>query len=194
MRELELEGGKYRIVREDNGYVAAFRYGEAWRDLTGDKLIGALVSEVEELRQITPADGCVVQQADAWQAVIALLRESGAINPRTQRNTGKETALAAIRDLVEAARQPAGEPRAVELACDHDGWKIEPWDAFGLPIVGKKVTIYAAPVDLAAVIASLRKAEALLAKSNKLNRDVVLGHAIKPFVAALIGSEGAGNG
>lgn len=101
MRELELEGGKYRIVREDSGYVAAYRYGEAWRDLTGDKLIGALVSEVEELRQITPADGCVVQQADAWQAVIALLRESGAVNPRTQRNTGKETALAAIRDLVE---------------------------------------------------------------------------------------------
>lgn len=54
--------------------------------------------------------------------------------------------------------------------------------------------LYAAPVDLAAVIASLRKAEALLAKSDKFNRDVVLGRAIAPFVDALTGSEGVRNG
>lgn len=51
--------------------------------------------------------------------------------------------------------------------------------------------LYAAPVDLVAVVASLRKAEAVLAKSDKLNRDMVMGRAIAPFVAALVGEGGA---
>lgn len=60
--------------------------------------------------------------------------------------------------------------------------------------IGITITeVYARPtgqdVDLGLVVASLRKAEALLAKSNKLNRDVVLGHAIKPFVPMLIGRD-----
>ncbi len=44
------------------------------------------------------------------------------------------------------ARQPVGqEPVGVSLTCGHEGWSVSPWDAFGLPTVGKRVTVYAAP-------------------------------------------------
>jgi hypothetical protein len=43
---IELEGGKYTICRSASGEMVALRYGEPWRDLTGDKLVGALVDEL----------------------------------------------------------------------------------------------------------------------------------------------------
>jgi hypothetical protein len=48
MTRIELEDGKYTVVG-DRGLLAALRYGETWRDLTGDKLIGAMVSRIETL-------------------------------------------------------------------------------------------------------------------------------------------------
>lgn len=47
MKTLKLEDGKYEIRRHDNGSMDALRHGEPWRDLTGDKLIGAMFDEIE---------------------------------------------------------------------------------------------------------------------------------------------------
>jgi hypothetical protein len=52
--------GKYTVIQEPNGGLKALRYGEKWRDCTGDGLILALAQEVEELRErlgaLSPAD------------------------------------------------------------------------------------------------------------------------------------------
>jgi len=42
--------GKYTVIQDDQGRVKALRYGEDWRDLTGDGLVLALVQEIDELR------------------------------------------------------------------------------------------------------------------------------------------------
>lgn len=44
-----LEDGKYKLEHDGTGYLRALRYGEPWRDLTGDKLMLALVQRIEEL-------------------------------------------------------------------------------------------------------------------------------------------------
>lgn len=43
---LVLEGGKYTVKRSNNGRMWADRYGEYWRDLTGDKLFGAMLDRL----------------------------------------------------------------------------------------------------------------------------------------------------
>lgn len=47
-----LEDGKYTYVRdEEKGAQHALRYGQPWRDLTGDKFIYCLAAKVEELQK-----------------------------------------------------------------------------------------------------------------------------------------------
>lgn len=48
MSNIVLEGGKYTVL-SDGGVLRALRNGEPWRDLTGDKLVGALVDRIDEL-------------------------------------------------------------------------------------------------------------------------------------------------
>lgn len=48
---IELEGGKYIVIRHSDGRMEALRYGEPWRDLTGDKLIGAMFDEIMQHRE-----------------------------------------------------------------------------------------------------------------------------------------------
>lgn len=43
--------GKYTVVQAEGGGLRALRYGEEWRDCTGDGLILALAQEVAELRE-----------------------------------------------------------------------------------------------------------------------------------------------
>lgn len=50
MKRLELEGGKYTYIEHDDGRQQVLRYGEPWRDVTGDKFIGALVYELLTLK------------------------------------------------------------------------------------------------------------------------------------------------
>ena len=50
MDEIRLENGKYTLI-SDRGILKALRYGEPWRDLTGDKMISSMFSEIESLRQ-----------------------------------------------------------------------------------------------------------------------------------------------
>ena len=49
-REVQFENGKYTYVRHCDGSASALRYGEHWRDLTGDKFVGALVDELQSVR------------------------------------------------------------------------------------------------------------------------------------------------
>lgn len=71
-RETKLDGGKYTVIRGDDGSLGALRYGEPWRDLTGDKLVGALVIEVEELRAKTAG---TTNQADFQKHLFNVLHE-----------------------------------------------------------------------------------------------------------------------
>jgi len=67
MIEYSFEDGKYTVI-QNGGQLSALRYGEKWRDLTGDKLIGAMVSEIESLRaELTKSNNAIdlaIQQAD----------------------------------------------------------------------------------------------------------------------------------
>ena len=45
-----VDDGKYTVIQQADGRMRALRYGEEWRDLTGDGLICALAHEVESLR------------------------------------------------------------------------------------------------------------------------------------------------
>lgn len=48
--KISLADGKY-MVQHENGVLTATRYGEPWRDMTGDNLIFYLVMRVLELEQ-----------------------------------------------------------------------------------------------------------------------------------------------
>ena len=47
--EVQIEGGKYTYRMNEHGSVV-LRYGEPWKDATGDKLIYCMASEIERLR------------------------------------------------------------------------------------------------------------------------------------------------
>ena len=48
---VSVEDGKCTVVMQSDGGLRALRYGESWRDLTGDKLIVWLVAELRDARQ-----------------------------------------------------------------------------------------------------------------------------------------------
>jgi hypothetical protein len=48
--KIELDDGKY-ILTDEDGPLKALRYGEEWRDLTGDKMVSSLCYEIEQLRR-----------------------------------------------------------------------------------------------------------------------------------------------
>jgi hypothetical protein len=45
---MKFEDGKYEIVR-NGSIVEVLRYGNKWRDLTGDKFVNWLIMRIEEL-------------------------------------------------------------------------------------------------------------------------------------------------
>ena len=42
--------GKYTLIHENGQRFRALRYGEEWRDLTGDGMVLALVQHIEDLQ------------------------------------------------------------------------------------------------------------------------------------------------
>lgn len=46
---LTLDEGKYEVISEE-GKILVLRYGEVWRDFTGDKFMYLLLEEIEELK------------------------------------------------------------------------------------------------------------------------------------------------
>jgi len=47
----EFEGGKY-IAFVGQGTCTVTRHGELWRDLTGDKFVGSMFSEIDRLHEV----------------------------------------------------------------------------------------------------------------------------------------------
>ena len=43
--------GKYIIIQAPTGTTRVLRYGEEWRDVTGDNVIGGLAWELQEARE-----------------------------------------------------------------------------------------------------------------------------------------------
>lgn len=54
---VEVAGGEYAVIIEGDGGLRAERYGEAWRDLTGDKLVFCLAFELNEAREQQKKEG-----------------------------------------------------------------------------------------------------------------------------------------
>lgn len=46
------DDGKYTVIY-DGGKLSALRYGEPWRDMTGDKLVSSMLFEVDRLKDET---------------------------------------------------------------------------------------------------------------------------------------------
>lgn len=51
MTRIELDDGKYTVVHDSGAGLHALRYGEHWRDMTGDGLVLAMAQEIEDLRR-----------------------------------------------------------------------------------------------------------------------------------------------
>ena len=49
--------GKYTIIFHDSGSMEALRYGEPWRDLTGDGLVLAMLQEIDSLKAALEMEG-----------------------------------------------------------------------------------------------------------------------------------------
>ncbi len=48
---VSVEDGKYTIQMDADGNLRCLRYGQEWRDLTGDKMALAFAQEVQNLRE-----------------------------------------------------------------------------------------------------------------------------------------------
>lgn len=67
MGKITIDGGKYTLVNEldEGGRMQALRYGEEWRDLTGDGLALAMYHEIERLQaEISEADSLLSDAHD----------------------------------------------------------------------------------------------------------------------------------
>jgi hypothetical protein len=52
--------GKYTVIQEPTGGTRVLRYGEEWRDVTGDNVIGGLAWELQESRKrIKRLEDCI---------------------------------------------------------------------------------------------------------------------------------------
>lgn len=69
--------GKYTIVQVSTGGTRVLRYGEEWRDCTGDNVIGGLAWELREARERIKQ---LEQENDAMRADLLLWNEKEA-NP-----------------------------------------------------------------------------------------------------------------
>jgi hypothetical protein len=49
--KVSVDNGKYTVIMAQNGSMKCLRYGEEWRDLTGDGMVLALAQEIEALRK-----------------------------------------------------------------------------------------------------------------------------------------------
>lgn len=69
---LDVELGKYTLLQRCDGRLEALRRGAPWRDMTGDKMVGALFSELraarDELIKQRPALTAVFDR-EVWEAI-----------------------------------------------------------------------------------------------------------------------------
>lgn len=110
----QFEDGKYTLVRDSSGYMYALRHGEPWRDLTGDKLIGAMLSEIEELQAALaacqPVGEAVCKTCDGTRMV-----DDGEINCYPDGTPFVCGPVKCVKDCPECAAPPAQQPAQVDL-------------------------------------------------------------------------------
>jgi hypothetical protein len=51
-----IDVSEYSVVIEDNGRMTALRYGDPWRDCTGDGLVLALALALDRIRNPKPEE------------------------------------------------------------------------------------------------------------------------------------------
>ena len=87
----EFEDGKY-IAFVGQGTCTITRHGELWRDLTGDKFVGCLFSEIDRLHEVNE---------DLLNVLNSLLLAAGMKDPQPWRD--------ARADVVELLKKVTGE-------------------------------------------------------------------------------------
>ena len=96
MTRIELDDGKYTVVHDSGAGLHALRYGEHWRDMTGDGLVLAMAQEIEDLRRrIVP-----VQQVSVPECFTKLLHHAHGMTMGVDWNTGT---------MASYHREPLGE-------------------------------------------------------------------------------------
>lgn len=85
--QLDLDDGKYRVLYDGDGGLRALRYGEPWRELTGDNLVFSLVYRVVELESAlaqqpeAPAQEAVAEPAGYFDPDVLAHLADGSIDP-----------------------------------------------------------------------------------------------------------------
>ena len=108
MSKFTFEEGKYTVTSEA-GKMVAYRYDEAWRDLTGDKLIGAMLSEIEMLTERATASEVQMARRAGRESMTYQLPEPEVIGVAGWCDDG----IGYTADQMQAAYQ-AGEATARE--------------------------------------------------------------------------------
>lgn len=73
--EVSLEDGKYKLQHfRESGTLRALRYDMEWRDLTGDKLIGAMLAELERMHGIMGASVSLGGGLMAYGSIDAIMK------------------------------------------------------------------------------------------------------------------------
>lgn len=96
---IDLENGKYTYVF-DKGHQYALRHGTTWRDLTGDKFVYCLASELEEAREKLHA---MAAHNELLTSLIMSSDKADAPHTMSALNADHETLLA-FRDTQTKAR------------------------------------------------------------------------------------------
>jgi len=114
--EISLEDGKYTYVFCE-GNQTVLRYDEPWRDLTGDKFIGAMANEISTLRtQLAAANALIVTKDAELKVAAQTVMSSSMALALTQRElASKDALIEQAREALEEAEfadNSGGEYRA----------------------------------------------------------------------------------
>ena len=73
MSRIDLCGGKYTVIHDNGRDFRALRNGKEWRSLIGDKLVLAMMQEIEHLNELAEIQGDII---DAREEEIMELAEA----------------------------------------------------------------------------------------------------------------------
>lgn len=63
--QMDFEDGKFTVIY-DEGHFKALRYGQPWRDLTGDNLVYAMLVKAIQLKEERDVLAAKLKEQDAW--------------------------------------------------------------------------------------------------------------------------------
>lgn len=70
--KVQLSDGKYAVIHCDGQGLRALRYGEPWRDLSGDGLVLAMAQEIERLRAALSSAPAAISTEDIQDRLVAI--------------------------------------------------------------------------------------------------------------------------